>query len=157
MLDINLIREDPEQVRQALRVRQMDPGMVDQVLEQDARWRQMLVEVEELKAQRNTVSREIGRMKEPGERQAKIDAMRQVGDRIAELDEQVRQVEADLQALMVRLPALPLPDVPYGSTKMKMSWSKRWAKSRSLIFKPSCRIGKLARSWGSSISNRASS
>jgi seryl-tRNA synthetase len=114
MLDINLIREDPEQVRQALRVRQMEPGMVDQVLELDARWRQMLVEVEELKAQRNTVSREIGRMKEPGERQAKIDAMRQVGDRIAELDEQVRQVEADLQALMVRLPALPLPDVPYG-------------------------------------------
>jgi seryl-tRNA synthetase len=90
MLDINLIREDPEQVRQSLRVRQMDSGVVDQVLEQDARWRQMLVEVEELKAQRNTVSREIGRMKEPAERQAKIDAMRQVGDRIAVLDEQVR-------------------------------------------------------------------
>jgi seryl-tRNA synthetase len=107
MLDINLIREDPEQVRQSLRVRQMDPGVVDQVLEQDARWRQMLTEVEELKAQRNTVSREISRMKEPAERQAKIDAMRQVGDRIAVLDEQVRAVEAELQALMVRLPAYP--------------------------------------------------
>jgi seryl-tRNA synthetase len=53
-------------------------------------------------------------MKEPAERQAKIDAMRQVGDRIAQLDEELRQVEADLTNVTATLPNFPDPRVPYG-------------------------------------------
>lgn len=136
MLDITLIREDPETVRQGLRLRQMDAGMVDQVLELDGRWRQMLVEAEALKAQRNSVSREIGRMKDPAARQAKIDAMRQVGERITALDEQVRLAEAGLQALMVRLPALPLPEVPYGVDENENVVIKTVGEIPQLAFKP---------------------
>jgi seryl-tRNA synthetase len=136
MLDINLIRENPDQVREGLRLRQMDPGVVDQVIELDARWRQMLLEVEELKAQRNTVSREIGKMKDPGERQAKIDAMREVGDRITSLDEQVRAMEGEIQALMVRLPALPLPEVPYGVDENENVTVKTVGEIPQLDFKP---------------------
>ncbi|MEN4042156.1 MAG: serine--tRNA ligase [Anaerolineaceae bacterium] len=136
MLDITLIREDPEKVRQGLRLRQMDAGMVDQVLELDGRWRQMLVEAEALKAQRNSVSREIGRMKDPAARQAKIDAMRQVGERITALDEQVRLAEAGLQALMVRLPALPLPEVPYGVDENENVVIKTVGEIPQLAFKP---------------------
>ncbi|MFZ6018613.1 MAG: serine--tRNA ligase, partial [Chloroflexota bacterium] len=115
MLDLNLIREKPEVVRKALRDRQMEDAPVDRVLELDARRRALLTEVEAMKAERNAVSKEIGRMKDPAERQAKIDAMRALGDRIAELDEQVRQVESDLQALVATIPNIPHPDTPYGA------------------------------------------
>ncbi|HZW02692.1 MAG TPA: serine--tRNA ligase [Anaerolineaceae bacterium] len=114
MLDINLIREQPDIVRKSLADRQMDSGVVDQVLQLDAEWRRLLAESETLKAERNTVSREIGRMKEPAERQAKIEQMRTVGDRIAQLDEKLRQLESDLQLTVAGIPNLPDPETPYG-------------------------------------------
>jgi len=96
MLDINLIREHPDLVRKALRDRQMDPAPVDEILALDERRRALLSKVEALKAERNAVSKEIGRMKDPAERQSKIEAMRIVGDQIAELDKQVAEVEEQL-------------------------------------------------------------
>jgi len=114
MLDLNLIREHPDMVRQALQARQMDDAIVDQVLAVDAQRRALLTEVEALKAERNAVSREIGRMKDPQERQAKIEAMRQVGERIDALDEQVRQVETQLRDLVATIPNMPAPETPYG-------------------------------------------
>ncbi len=71
MLDINLIREQPEVVRTALKNRQMDPGVVDQVIDLDLQRRELLGQVEALKAERNAVSKDIARMKDqaaaPGE------------------------------------------------------------------------------------------
>lgn len=114
MLDINLIRENPEMVRKALRDRQMETAVVDEVLRLDARRRALLQEVEALKAERNAVSKEIGRMKEASERQARIEAMRAVGDRIAALDKEVETVEEELDALVATLPNLPDARCPYG-------------------------------------------
>ena len=114
MFDINLIRENPEIVRKGLQDRQMDPKPVDDVLALDVQRRALLAEVEIMKAERNAVSKEIGKMKEPGERQVKIDAMRDLGDKIAALDEQVRKVDGDLQNLLATIPNLPSPQTPYG-------------------------------------------
>ena len=114
MLDINLFRDSPEVIRKALRDRQMDPGVVNNVLELDDRRRQIIQEVEQLKAERNTVSKEIGRMRDPEERQVKIEAMREVGVQIAELDEALRAVEYDLNQLMISIPNVPDGSVPYG-------------------------------------------
>ena len=114
MLDINLIREQPDVVRQALKIRQMNPGVVDDLQQMDARRRALITEVESLKAQRNAVSKEIGKSKDAAERQAKIEAMRQVGDQIDALDVQVKQVDEELQALVASIPNLPGPETPYG-------------------------------------------
>ena len=107
MLDINLIREQPELVRKALRDRQMDDAPVDAILKLDDRRRGMLTEVEALKAERNTVSREIGQMKDAGSRQAKIEAMRAVGDKIAVLDKEVSEVEQELNSMPAAIPNIP--------------------------------------------------
>jgi len=115
MLDINLIREKPELVREALRKRQMDDAPVDRALDLDAGRRDLIQQVERLKAERNAVSKEIGKLKDPDERQAKIEAMRQVGERIAALDGQLREVEAQLEALMAEIPNLPEARVPVGA------------------------------------------
>jgi len=114
MLDLNLVRENPEVVRQAMEKRQMDPAPVDQVLKLDQERRSLLTEVEQLKAERNAVSKEIGQSKDPAGRQKKIEAMRAVGDRITTLDERLRQVEAELESAVAVLPNIPDPSVPVG-------------------------------------------
>jgi seryl-tRNA synthetase len=114
MLDINLFRETPDIVRQALAVRQMDSGPVDRVLSLDSERRALLARVEALKAERNAVSKEIGRSKDQAERQQKIDAMRVVGEEITALDEKVRQVDESLTAELAVIPNIPLPSVVVG-------------------------------------------
>jgi seryl-tRNA synthetase len=114
MLDINLIREKPDLVREALRKRQLDPGPVDQVLDLDEQRRDLIQQVEGLKAERNLVSKEIGEMQDQSERQAKIGQMRVVGERIDALDNNLREVEDQLEALMSEIPNIPDPNVPLG-------------------------------------------
>ncbi|HHY88076.1 MAG TPA: serine--tRNA ligase [Chloroflexi bacterium] len=136
MLDINLIREQPEVVREALIKRNMDPAVVDQLQELDAKRRSLLVQVESLKAERNAVSKEIGRMKDPAERQAKIEQMRVVGEQIAALDEQVRQVEADLQGLVATIPNLPADQTPVGKDEHENMVLRQEGEPRSFDFSP---------------------
>ncbi len=114
MLDINLIRQTPEIVRDALEKRQMDPSTVDQVLTLDEKRRVLIQSVEEMRSERNAVSKEIAKMKDKSERQAKIDAMRRLGDKIDSVDGQLSQVEADLQSLVSEMPNIPDLDVPFG-------------------------------------------
>ena len=66
MLDLNLIRENPDLVRTSLRNRQMDASPVDEILRLDEKRRSLLTQVETLKAERNAVSKEIGKMKDAG-------------------------------------------------------------------------------------------
>jgi len=114
VLDINLIRENPDIVREALRKRQADPGPVDQVLKLDEERRSLIQQVETLKAERNTVSKEIGKMKDQSARQEKIDQMRAVGEQIDALDQNLRAVEDQLGGIMSEIPNVPDPDVPLG-------------------------------------------
>jgi len=114
MLDINLIREQPDLVRKALSDRQMGSEPVDRILELDARRRAILTEVEALKAERNTVSKEISQMKDAAARQGKIDAMRVVGNTIAAIDREVAEVEEDLRSVAAIIPNLPDARTPYG-------------------------------------------
>jgi seryl-tRNA synthetase len=114
MLDINLVREQPDVVREALQKRNMDTAVVDEMAELDVKRRSLLVEVEALKAERNTVSREIGKMKDKDARQAKIAEMRGVADKITKLDEQVKEVEESLTRLIEVIPNLPGEITPLG-------------------------------------------
>ena len=114
MLDIRLIRENPEIVREALKKRQADDAVVDSIAKLDERRRTILSEVEKLKAERNAVSKEIGRMKDAESRQEKITAMRAVGDKIKKLDDDLRDVDAELTSTMAILPNIPSEKTPYG-------------------------------------------
>jgi seryl-tRNA synthetase len=114
MLDINIIREKPDLVRAGLKNRQMDSASVDDILRLDEKRRVLLTEVEQLKAERNTVSKEISKMKDAAEREARIAAMREVGDKIAALDKEVADVETELTSLTSALPNIPDERTPLG-------------------------------------------
>ena len=114
MLDINLIREQPDTVRQSLTVRQLDAAPVDQVLELDKARRELIQEVETLKAERNNLSKEIARTKDAAERQSMIESSRGIGTHIDELDNKLRAVEERLNELMATIPNIPDERTPYG-------------------------------------------
>jgi seryl-tRNA synthetase len=136
MLDIRLIREQPDLVREGVRRRGEDPAIVDQVLELDARRRELLGLVEQLKATRNAVSKEIGAMKEAAAREAKIAEMRAVGDRIAEQDRQVAEVEGAFHQLMLLMPNLPHKDVPDGASEQDNVVVRTEGEPRAFDFAP---------------------
>jgi seryl-tRNA synthetase len=116
-LDLNLIRETPELVRKALKDRQMETDPVDAILKLDEKRRSLLGEVESLKAQRNIASKEISQLKDAEARQSKIEAMRLVGDRIAELDAQVAVVDRELGDLTATIPNVPDARTPIGASE----------------------------------------
>lgn len=115
MLDINLFRETPEKIRQGLQKRGMESAPVDKVITLDIKRRKLIQEVETLRAKRNTGSKEIGQAKDADERQKKIKAMRAIGNRIDNLDEELAEVENTLNTLMATLPNIPDPQTPLGA------------------------------------------
>jgi seryl-tRNA synthetase len=117
MLDLNLIREQPDLIRTSLKNRQLDASPVDDILRLDEKRRLLLTEVEKLKAERNTVSKEIGKMKDAAEREKKIVEMREVGERISALDKEVANVEAELTSLTAALPNVPDKRTPIGASE----------------------------------------
>jgi len=136
MLDIKLFREQPELVKDGLRKVGGEPGVVDQVLELDERRRELLVEVEQLKAERNTLSREVGKTKDPAEREQRIAQARAAGERIPELDRQTAEVEAQLERVMLEIPNLPDPQVPVGADETENVELRVEGAERTFAFEP---------------------
>ena len=114
MLDIKLIREQPQMVKEALLKRQMETSIIDQILEVDTQRRKLLIEVETLKAERNSVSKEISQASNAAERGQKIISMREVGNQISSLDEKVHLLEENQFNLVASVPNIPDADVPLG-------------------------------------------
>ncbi len=111
MLDIKLIREKTDFVRERLAARGAgDEKLIDGILLADEHRRKYLAELEALKSQRNRVSKEIGALmgqKKIAEAEAKKSETRDLGDKIAELDKLVAKADADRDQLMLRVPNLP--------------------------------------------------
>ncbi len=136
VLDKALVRENPEIVREALLKRNMDPAPVDQVISLDTERRALLTEVETLKAERNSVSKEISQMKDPAARQEKITAMRLVGDRISSLDGKLAELDSTLDAVISSLPNIPDPSVPVGRDEHDNIVVKTVGEPRTFDFTP---------------------
>jgi len=136
MLDIKLIREQPELVKAGIARRGDDPAIVDQILALDTRRRELLNQVETLKATRNAVSKEISKIKEPATREAKIAEMRGVGEQIATLDHEVAEVEREWQLQMLLAPNLPHPDVPTGTSEHDNVVVRTAGQPRTFDFTP---------------------
>ena len=116
MIDIALIREKPEWVK--AQIEKLNDhaaaGRVDAIVALDAERRMLLTEVEDHRATRNRVSKEIGRMKDQEARQAKINEMQEVAARIDEIEAKLRAVQAQLDEHMAWVPNLPHESVPVG-------------------------------------------
>ena len=140
MLDIKLIREQPDAVRERLATRGAgDEGKITEVLALDERRRQGLAEVEQLKAERNRAAKEIGALlgqKKVAEAEARKQQTRELGDRISALDKQVAETEAARDNLLLSLPNLPHARVVKGSSAADNPVVRTWGDKPAFAFKP---------------------
>ena len=140
MLDIKLIREQPEHFRERRAVRSAgDQSKIADVLAFDEARRKGLAEVEQLKAERNRVSKEIGALmgqKKFEEAEAKKKETKDFGDRIAALDRQVAEAEAAREALLLSLPNLPHAKVVLGKSAADNPVVRTWSEPPKFSFKP---------------------
>jgi seryl-tRNA synthetase len=130
MLDLDLMRKHPEQVREGMRKRDQDPAIVDEILALDEKRRALLQDVEALRATRNRVSKQIGRMKDPDERQARIEEMREVGGRIDVLEEDLREVEEAFYEKQLWIPNVPHESTPVGPDESHNVELGHWGERR---------------------------
>jgi seryl-tRNA synthetase len=135
MLDLRLIREDPEGVKAAIATL-YTTAPIDEILELDNQRRAKLTEVEQLKAQRNEGSKLVNKTKDSGERKRLIEEMRTLGDQIAELDAQAKTIESSLNELLLNVPNLPLPEVPVGKDESENVVAAQLGEIPSFDFDP---------------------
>ena len=136
MLDLKLIREQPDAVQRGL-VTRGGAELVPEILAADADRRRLVTEVETLKAERNRTSEAVGQAKRRGENpEAVMARMREVSDRIKALDAEVKQVDERMELRLVQLPNLPHPSVPVGETEDDNVETGRWGEPRRFAFEP---------------------
>jgi seryl-tRNA synthetase len=133
MLDIKLIRENSELVRQALEKRG-DRFALDSILEIDSRYRSLLRQTEELRAKHNEASKQLSKSKEKPPQL--IAQMRQLGEQISSLQQQTKEAKANLDSLLLELPNTPHPSVPLGGGAGDNVVVRTWGKPGEFPFKP---------------------
>ena len=140
MLDIRQFREDTEHVRKRLATRGLEfSDKVDNVLNLDTERREAITAVEELKAKRNSASKEIGLLmsqKKIEEAEAKKAEVREIGIEISQLDNKASQTEEELKNILLRLPNLPHADVPIGASEDDNKEINKWGEKPSFDFDP---------------------
>ncbi|HYN20926.1 MAG TPA: serine--tRNA ligase, partial [Thermoanaerobaculia bacterium] len=137
MLARDLLRDEPERVRQALANRNADLSLLDSWLKLDAERRSELVEVEDLKRRRNEDSKEIGKLKQQGKDAS--EAIAEVGRmkaRIEELEARLAAIEPELQSIELSLPNLPHTSVPAGKDESANRVEKVVGEPRKFDFEP---------------------
>ncbi|MBN2703659.1 MAG: serine--tRNA ligase [Pontiellaceae bacterium] len=136
MLDIRFIRENAEAVKAAMANRNADVD-VDAVLELDSRRRAIVTEAEELKAERNRISKSIGLMIKEGKDPEEIKAqVREMGDRISALDEELRAVDAELRDRLLFIPNMPSATTPVGKDETANPVVRSWGEKKAFDFEP---------------------
>ncbi len=130
-----MIREQPDDIRRSLERRHAD-APVDEAIEVDEQRRRVLVELEELRASRNTAGRAIGKAKDNEERQRLIAAQRESASRIDELEEQLREIEASLDSLLQEIPNVVGDATPDGDDEESNVVVRAWGSRRTFEFEP---------------------
>lgn len=134
MLDIKLIRQDPALVKAGAKKKRMACD-VDGLLALDARWRELGLEVDALRAENNQAGKRIGQAA-PEQRTALASAQKESKERLKELEARYGQLEADIRALMLLVPNLPAEDVPEGADDSDNVEVKTWGEPRRFDFEP---------------------
>ncbi|EAC3740964.1 serine--tRNA ligase [Listeria monocytogenes] len=137
MLDVKLLRNNFDEVKQKLQNRGEDLGEFEKFGELDKRRRTLIVETEALKSQRNEVSQEIAKLKrEKQDADAKIEEMRVVGDRIKTLDIELREIDEKLDMILMSIPNIPHESTPVGESEDDNVEIRKWGEVRAFDFEP---------------------
>jgi len=138
MLDINVIRADAQSVKDRLNTRNGDyTAAIDEILEIDARRRELTTEIETKKAQQNAVSKKIPQMKKAGEDTTAImEEMKTLAQEVKDGFARIAELEAQQRELLLAIPNLPNPEVPIGKDDTDNVEVRRWGEPKQFAFEP---------------------
>ncbi|MCT6827079.1 serine--tRNA ligase [Bombilactobacillus mellifer] len=137
MLDIKVIRENSTWVKNKLAARGVTAAEIDDLLKLDEQRRALLTQTEDLKAQRNRTSKAIATAKQDHQDVSdQVQAMKKVGQQIAADDQKLKEIEAKLQYILVRLPNIPADSVPVGPDESYNVEVRKWHQPREFSFEP---------------------
>jgi seryl-tRNA synthetase len=132
MLDIKVIRERHQDLREMLARRGADTEVVDRAVDSDLKKREAIVQADALKAERNSVSKDLGLKKRAGEDiSAEAQRMKEVGEEIKRLDAEIGRQESALVSIMENLPNFPHESVPDGETDADNLEIRHWGDKRA--------------------------
>jgi seryl-tRNA synthetase len=129
MIDRRLLREDPDRIRTAMEQKGMADVDLDAVLALDRRWRSQKQEVDDLRHERNTISKQVGELKSAGEESAAAEAIEQsqrINTALDELEAETEALETELVEALMRIPQVPDPGVPVGADESDNVQLRRW-------------------------------
>lgn len=124
MLDLKLVRDQPDLVRQVAVTKKSDPDNVDAALRLDMQRREYLTRIETLRSQRNTLTKDD------------LETGRQIKDELKNLEPQLKEVEAELNLVMRQIPNITLPDVPIGKDESENVVIRKWGTPKQFDFPP---------------------
>ena len=137
MIDIKILRNEPEKLIEALKRRKEDRIDIDGLLELDKKRREALFEVEQMKSRQNEVSKQIPAMKKEGKDTTAIFAeMKVLSDDIKKLDEEVRAIDEQIEKIMYTIPNIANPTVPDGDTDEDNVEVRRFMEPTEFDFEP---------------------
>jgi seryl-tRNA synthetase len=138
MLDLELLRKNPEFVKERLRLRREEyPTLVDEALRLDEERRSILRELEALRAERNALSKEVGKLKSKGEQTAGLECkVKEIKEKIEGLEGQLSEVEEQLKGVMLSIPNIPHHSVPVGKDETENVEVRGWGVRRDFEFEP---------------------
>jgi seryl-tRNA synthetase len=136
MLDIKILRNEPDKIREALKKRNNDLDITP-AIELDHKRRALLVDVEQKKANQNEISKKVPAMKKAGEDTTQLfEDMRALSNEISELDKQVAEVDAELHDYMLRIPNIPNSEIPVGNDDNDNVEIRRYLEPPKFDFEP---------------------
>ena len=121
MLDINFIRGNTEKVKKGVGAKGFDPELVDKVLDLDEKRRELIVEVEDLRAKRNKVAEEKN-----------IEEGKKLKEELKDKEPEFKKVEKDYLRALGNIPNLPLPQVPVGKSEEDNLEVRKWGQKKAL-------------------------
>ena len=134
MLDVKILRTEPERIKDALKKRNNDLD-ISPAIELDQKRREILYKVEQMKAQQNEITKKIPAMKKAGENTDAIFAeMKELSNEIKELDAQVSEIDEELNGFMLRIPNIPDETVPVGADDSENIELRRWGEPKKTDF-----------------------
>jgi seryl-tRNA synthetase len=134
VLDIKFVRNNPEAVKQAM-AKRGNTVSIEAFLSLEEQRRAKLVDVEQLKYKRNTVSQEIGKLKTSGQdAEALVLEMRNASQQIKEMDEEIKQIEEKLEYMILNIPNLPHQSVPAGTCEAENQIVRKWGQPKNFGF-----------------------
>lgn len=124
MLDVKLIRENPQQIREGVKKKGYDPAVVDEAVELDREYRELLVEIETLRSQRNKLTKD------------QLELGKELKGKLKLHEPEAERLKGQLQEVLNKIPNPPLPEVPVGEGEKDNVVLRTWGEPRKFDFKP---------------------